>query len=126
MPLLRSHRPTPAPDPPAEPSAEPPAPAAMTPEEVREATLAELRSLRTEIEALDALKEENMPNDPLAGLPADERQAIETYRAAKLQRTQAEIELRDIMRKPNATLTQDELEKLRLYGIEQGRREGWL
>jgi hypothetical protein len=99
----------------------------MTPEE-REATLAELRSLRSEIEALDALNrgESNMPNDLLASLPADERQALESYQAAKLQRTQAETELQAIMRKPNATLTPDELEKLRLYGIEQGRREGWL
>jgi len=70
--------------------------------------------------------ESTMPNDPLAGLPADERKALEAYRAQRAAEQQSDVELEAIMRKPNATLTTDDLEKLRQYAVEQGRREGWL
>jgi len=97
----------------------------MTPEG-NAAALAEIRSLRAEIEAFERKQEPNMQNDPLAGLPADERQALEDHRAQRLANEQAESELQAIMRKPNADLTADDLEKLRQYAIRQGRREGWL
>jgi hypothetical protein len=96
-------------------------PPAMT----REAALAEIRSLRSEIEEFE--KESNMGNqDPLASLPPDQRKAVENYLAQKAATDKEQSEVQAIMRKPNATLTTDDLEKLRQYAVEQGRREGWL
>lgn len=111
--------PAPQPQPPADPSA----PEPMSPEQ-REILMGELRSIRSEIEALE--QEHNMPNDPLAGLTADEKTALEAYRAQRDVKKQADAELRAIMAKPNATLTESDMARLRDYAVEQGRREGWL